>query len=287
MIVSCINDPGREEPVLKAFEHREHKHVPVEPLTTGERGQIVREVPSLSAKALDPKQIALLLDNPATANPLFLLVALEELRGFGSYEQLNERIKDFPREGDTVTELFRQVIDRLKEDFEPGLVETVLTLLASARRGLSDREFLDLAEGPGVQIGQSASDLFPVLRQLRAYFQRRGELWDFFHRNLFKAVRDFYLSSDAARSAAHDRLAKYFAAQDYFLESMEEQRARARRLPPTPRPANIRKCDELPYQILEVAKLSGKDDPTSPHWDAVADLFTDLHFLEAKAEAAG
>jgi hypothetical protein len=43
--------------------------------------------------------------------------------------------------------------------------------------------------------------------------------------------------------------------------------------------------DELPWQLLQVAKLAGKDDPTSPHWDAVADLFTDLHFLEAKAEA--
>jgi nephrocystin-3 len=285
MIVSCINDPGREEPVLKAFEHREHKHVPVEPLTTDERGEIVREVPSLSAKALDPKQIALLLDNPATANPLFLLVALEELRGFGSYEQLNARIQDLPREGDAVTELFRQVIDRLKEDFDPVIVETVLTLLASARRGLSDREFLDLAEGPAVQIDQSASDLFPLVRQLRPYLQRRGELWDFFHRNLFKAVREFYLSGDEARSAAHDRLAKYFAAQDYFLESLEQQRARAKRLPPTPRPANVRKVGELSYQLLEVAKLRGKDDPTSPHWNAVVDLLTDLHFLEAKVEA--
>jgi hypothetical protein len=30
---------------------------------------------------------------------------------------------------------------------------------------------------------------------------------------------------------------------------------------------------------------SGKDDLQSPHSDAIADLFTDLHFLEAKAEA--
>jgi hypothetical protein len=43
--------------------------------------------------------------------------------------------------------------------------------------------------------------------------------------------------------------------------------------------------DELPWQLLQVAKLTGRDDPHSPHWDAVADLFTDLHFLEAKAEA--
>src|SRR5262245_15480451 len=51
LIASCIDDPGRAEPALHAFAHREHQRVAVEPLTTGERGQIVREVPSLSAKA--------------------------------------------------------------------------------------------------------------------------------------------------------------------------------------------------------------------------------------------
>ena len=37
-------------------------------------------MPSLSAKRLAAKQIQLLLSDPATDNPLFLLVALEELR---------------------------------------------------------------------------------------------------------------------------------------------------------------------------------------------------------------
>ncbi len=58
------------------------------PLSDDERRAIIRDVPSLSAKALDEAQVALLLDNPATRNPLFLLVALEELRGFGSYRRV-------------------------------------------------------------------------------------------------------------------------------------------------------------------------------------------------------
>src|SRR5439155_17722458 len=99
------------------------------------------------------------------------------------------------------------------------------------------------------------------------------------------AVREKHLTTDELQSATHARLAAYFKGQDYFRESLDEQRVRAKRLPPTPRPANVRKIDELPWQLLQVAKLSGKDDPKSPHWDAVADLFTDLDFLEAKAEA--
>lgn len=47
----------------------------------------------------------------------------------------------------------------------------------------------------------------------------------------------------------------------------------------------MRKVSELPWQVLQVAKLVGKDDPQAKEWDAVADLLTDWQFLEAKAEA--
>jgi hypothetical protein len=67
--------------------------------------------------------------------------------------------------------------------------------------------------------------------------------------------------------------------------TLDEQRAWAKKLPPEPRPVNIRMVVELPHQLLEVAKLLGKDDAKSPHWDAVADLLLSIHFLEAKAEA--
>lgn len=332
LIASCIADPDRQEPVLKAFTHRKPRLVQVPALTSAERMEIVQAVPLFSAKTLDPLQVSLLLANPATENPLFLLVALDELRGFGSYDQVGQRICQFPVPSasptdwpawiaerriqaaqiadaeernrylrqldriaptllhnvpvdDALDAVFGQVIDRLEADFTPATARTVLPLLASARRGLSDREFLDLLEGPAVEIPNSQTDLFPVLRQLRPYLQHRGTLWDFFHRNLYKAVRDRFLDTDERRSDFHARLTAYFQGQDYFRESLDEQRARAKKLPPTPRPVNIRKVDELPWQMLQVAKLSGKDNPQSPHWDAIAALFTDLNFLEAKAEA--
>ncbi|WP_339743710.1 DUF4062 domain-containing protein [uncultured Rubinisphaera sp.] len=285
VVVSCIDDPGREEAVLTAFRNRETHRIEVPVLTNEERFDIVKEVPSISAKALNSKQVELLLQNKATTNPLYLLVALEELRGFGSFEQLNRRISRFPQGSDPVTELFVQVIHRMQAEFDELTVYEVLSLLACARRGLSDRELLDIIEGSSVAINKSESDLFPILRQLRPYMQHRGELRDFFHRNLYKAVEQEFLPDSTSKSAAHANLAEYFERQDYFSESLGEQRARAKRLPPSARPVNIRKVDELPHQFLQVAKLSGKDDPKSPHWDKVADLFTELQFLEAKAEA--
>ncbi len=277
VIVSCITDVGvpasagssSAQPVLEAFRSRKHCPVQLAALSDAEQRLIIRQVPSLSAKTLDDDQVRLLLSNPATANPLFLLVALEELRGFASYERLNERIAAFPREGDIVTAIFTQVIERLAEEFNQKLVETVLTLLASARRGLSERELQELVAGL-----DGADDLFPVLRQLRPYLLSRAGLLDFYHRNLFKAVRERYLPSEERQRQAHVRLAEYFNAQDYWLESLEEQQRRAKTLPPTPRPANVRKVEELPWQLLQAAD-----------WQRSEQLLTDLAFLEAKAEA--
>jgi hypothetical protein len=46
----------------------------VQALDDDEQRQIIRAVPSLPAKTLDDVQVDLLLSNPATSNPLFLLV---------------------------------------------------------------------------------------------------------------------------------------------------------------------------------------------------------------------
>jgi hypothetical protein len=329
LIASCIDDPDRDEAVLEAFRQRDKHKLKIEPLTDAERTAIVQQVPSLSAKTLDEEvQIGLLLANPATENPLFLLVALEELRGFGSFEYLDHRIAQFPRPhedeprwqrwlmdaredaqrlkdekkrldrltrldaiesrlesthpvDDPLTTVFLQVIDRLNDEFDTNVVREVLSLLASARSGLSRRELVDLVEGEDVEIGDSRGDLFPVLRQLRPYLQRRGKLIDFFHRGLFKAVREMYLSSDERRVAAHRQLADYFAEQPYYLDQPDPVDPAVKiRIP------HERKVVELPWQRLEAAKLGGNDDPRFAYWDDVTDLLTDWQFLEAK-NAAG
>jgi len=280
VVLSCIEGEETGDAVLQILRRSSCVESRVAPLTGEERFEIVTRVPSMSAKTLDPKQTGLLLSNPATQNPLFLLVALEELRGFGSFEQLDRRIKAFPREGDTVTALFDQVLERLEEEFNSEVVRSLLPLLAVSRHGLTEGELREL-----VQDIDTRAELFVILRQLRPYLLKRGELVDFYHRNLYRAVRRKYLPTDEARCAAHTRLAEYFHAQDYWMESLEDQRARVKRLPPTPRPANVRKVDELPWHLLEVAKLAGGDDPKSEHWNAVADLLMDSRFLEAKVEA--
>jgi tetratricopeptide (TPR) repeat protein len=237
LILSCIDDPDRAgQPALVAARSHHPREIRVDPLEDEERLAILREVPSVAAKTLDESQIKLLMSNEATRNPLFLLVALEELRGFGSFEQLTQRIGQLPRDGDTLTAIFLQVIQRLSEDFDRATVREVLTLLGCARRGLSERELLDLVERPGIPVEESAGDLFPILRQLRPYLQPRGSILDFFHRHLAKAVREAWNLNDANRIGIHDRLACYFNGQSPFVGGS----------PPIP---NSRRLFELPYQL--------------------------------------
>ncbi len=297
IISSCIIDPrspGAElDPVANAFQHRPAHLLRVTDLSDTDRRTMICEYPSLFAKTLDASQIGMLLSNPATSTPLYLRVALEELRGFGSFDDLDDRIKALPRDGlpdavllhagfspkamrkagDPLTALFVQVIERLESEFECEDVRSILTLLASARFGLSDRELLELLEGPGVAIEASTSDLFPRLRQLRPYLQNVGGLLGFFHGNLLQAVRRHYLDTDDQRRTAHARLGDYFEPQTTWLESPDAFWERARHSAPSPRLANLRKVDELVWQRIEAQE-----------WILVVKLLTSLDCLEAKAE---
>ena len=190
--------------------------------------------------------------------------------------------------------LFGMVLDRLDHEARrqtPDLVPRLFGLLASSRDGLSEQELGSLLVRtlPEIPAEDRSGQMQVVLRQVRSYLQRKQALGtvlvDFYHRSFWKAVVGKYLGSDQTKAESHVSIAEFFVTQDWFAESLEEQRARAKRLPPTPRPANLRKVVELPWQRLQAAIRAGKDDAKSPYWDEVANLLLDWQFLEAKAEA--
>ncbi|MGV8118262.1 MAG: DUF4062 domain-containing protein [Candidatus Xenobiia bacterium LiM19] len=261
ILLSCLDDPGRTQPALVAARRMALPEHRVEPLAERDCMEIIDRVPSISAKTLDRSQKEMLLRNPATGNPLYLLIALEELRGFGSYENLVHRIAAFPREGissdalqkagfsdnvmqsaggDEVTAIFMQVIERLEQDFDRGVVRKMLSLLAASRHGLSERELRDLLPG-------QADDLFPVLRQLRSYLMPRGEMLDFFHRSLWKAIQGVYHRDPDAERSTHIQLADYFESHE----------------------SGPRKIEELPWQLSRAGS-----------WKRLYDLLSDLDFFK-------
>ncbi len=262
IVLSCTDAPDREQAVLSHARAMGLPEERVQPLTAKERLAILKEVPSLSAKTLDPAQVSRLLGNPATETPLFLLVALEELRGFGSFERLNERIAGLPSGKDAIAAIFAQVIARLEDDFGGEPVRRILISLAAARRGLSERELRDL------NATSDARDAIPlVLRQLRSYLHRRETLITFAHRYLPEAVKRRYLSDPEVERSAHAQVAAYFQEQPFWSRRSGDSDYGS---------PNVRKADELAWQYAQAGQLQ----------DLFA-LLTDFDFLYAKTSAFG
>lgn len=242
--------------------------------------------------------------------PLFLKLAFEEARRWKSWDGLPCGAEAVPGLSDSVDGILGDLFHRLEEprNHGPLLVGRALGYVVAGKNGLTEDELLDVlsadkdvmewfysqsptekAKDPEDRIkGLPVVVWSRLFADIESYMTRRRAdgtiVMDFYHRQVGEAAAKRHLGGEA-RVRAHLHLAEYFHRQDYWAESLEAQRARAKRLPPTPRPANVRKVVELPYHRLEVAKLAGKDDPKSPYWDAVADLLTDWQFLEAKTEA--
>jgi len=86
-----------------------------------------------------------LLQQPQTANPLYLQVILEELRIFGEFEKLETHLEGY-LQTKTIPALYEKMLARLEADYQPetypNLVENALSLLWAARQGLEENELL-------------------------------------------------------------------------------------------------------------------------------------------------
>lgn len=154
-------------------------------------------------KALDDHLIEELVSVEGAANPLFLKIVLSELRVFGSFEQLGQKIRsDF---GTNPVSAFRAVLRRLVSDpaYAPlpseQAVPVVFGSLACARGGLSKVELSDiLCRALGLEtptedeLRQATEAVLIILRQERAFLARRDGRYDFFYESFLTAARDAF-----------------------------------------------------------------------------------------------
>lgn len=227
----------------------------ITPLTKSERFEIIQTIPSVFAKTLEQRHISYLLENAATENPLYLKVALEELRVFGSFEKLEERIKKLP---ENILILFRQVLARLENDpgTPKGLVEKLFSLLGSSRYGLSENELDNLLEFDKDKVHKG------ILRQIRNYIQYRGELLDFYHGQFRTAAESLYLDSEQKRISANQSLAIYLL---YKTDPDKNS---------TWKGNSTHGFSELPYHQIQGCM-----------WTDLRKTLCNLHFIEAKSAA--
>jgi tetratricopeptide (TPR) repeat protein len=212
---------------LDVLRRREAEEIPLPPLGVDEQRQIVdiliHEWKGKEAK-LDEAQMAALLAHPGVKNPLYLRVAMEELKLLGNFgEDLKAQIEEF---ADDIPGIFGQVLERLEEDHGDVLVAEVFSLIGCSRYGLSETELLQL-------LRREREDQFPrvlwarLYRISKIYLVQRGDLIGLFHRQLSEAA--------ATRYPDHKKIHTKLAA--YFAEAPIE-----------------RKLDEYPYQLQHASE---------------------------------
>lgn len=278
----------------------------LQPLTTNDGNAILDAWLKDAGRTLQDNQRADVIGHFANNGlPLYLKLAFEEARRWKSYDGLPSGADDIPGLNDTVEGVLVDLFARLASERYHGrrMVLHSLGALVATRHGLTEDELLDLLSAdeevmsefrrrspnspdidqiPLIVWARLLADLEPYMAQRQA---DGTSVMTFYHRQVGIAVANYCFANNSHQSDYHRRLAKYFDCQGLWLESLDEQRARLRRISPSPRLVNVRTVSELPYQRLQVAKLIGSDDPQAEAWDEAADLFTDISFLEAKSEA--
>jgi nephrocystin-3 len=249
--------PGR---TLSAVEKRQWLTFTVEGFDPEERETYAAEYLQQYGKKLNSAQMARVVSADQTGNPLYLRTLLEELRVFGIYEKIDERI-GYYLEAQDPKSLYIRILDRLSDDYEeqrPGLVKDSTSLLWAARRGLAENELLDLL-GPGSEpLPQAVWS--PLYLSLQEALVSKSGLLNYFHDYMRQAVYARHICSEACERALHQRLADYFGAMDL----------------------NTRKAEEYPWQLLRAGSLGElKEAITDPG------MFLVLQTYETKYELLG
>ncbi|WP_248482774.1 DUF4062 domain-containing protein [Pseudomonas sp. CYM-20-01] len=278
ILVSTASDAVE---LLTALRQRHALEIAVPLMDEARCRALIRSLPNLYAKSLDESQVAVLLANPASRNPLFLTLALRELKLFGSFDKLDDAIARLPRPAqgesshDALHRMFDAILARLEAD-EPyatrEVVRTTFAAIGASRRGLSETglsEFIAQAH-PDIAAAARNATLQVVLRQMRPYLQRRqapdGALIGFFHRSLAEQVTTRYLPDAATRAARRKTLAIFFEHRAWFLEDGQP---------------DLGKATELPFLRGSIAA----DEPTLEAKYALASLMLEWELWHARHRA--
>ncbi|XP_072023611.1 telomerase protein component 1-like [Amphiura filiformis] len=240
------------------------KEIFVTPLDMEARKEIVTEMLGRYNKKLDEKQMTSLLAKESSQNPLWLAIACEELRVYGLFERITDKINSL---ADGLLDLLEQVFTRFEAENGGRLLVGTLCLLETSATGLLETELLqilgdednlmpsdkdadsDKDKGEREKKSKDIGPLIPakwapVYRALRPFLRPFGDSGegrlDFYHRALSKAVRKKYFpKTDGAEEICDYQLWWHRKLADYFFDSEHVHR----------------KVEELPTHLLALGSV--------------------------------
>ena len=186
----------------------------IAPLTLQVRRDLIMSTLQRAGKALTAAQSNRILAHPLSGRPIFLRTLLEELRVFGSHEQLTAHI-DMLLTAETVDDIFERVLERIEMDVGAARLKRAMVGLWSSRHGLSDTEVTAMCN-------VSLMDWAAIhLRLDDALYDDAGRS-KCAHDYLRKAIQDRYLPSQKNQRGAHYKAAQWWSAQEVDARMISE-----------------------------------------------------------------
>lgn len=171
-------------------------------------------------KELDASRINTLVSSEGAENPLFLKVALSELRVYGVHNDLTQVIRE--RFGKTTVMAFTTILERMENDpaytqLKPKIaLPHIFGWIAHSRYGLTVKELSGLLIRKKLtnNIDESFDVIYLIIRQLRPFLARRDMRIDFFYESFKIAAKERYTNRHPYAQPAggwHKDLAEYFS----------------------------------------------------------------------------
>ena len=223
LIVSTLPGQAGADDPLAALQPRHWPELRVQPLTVAERRRMIADYLARFGKKLDEPRLERLAAAPPAANPLYLKILLDDLRVTGTHDRLEERLTEYLVAAD-IPALLKQVLARYQRDYErdcKGLVGDTLGLIYAARRGLTERELLQLLR-PAIQTQLPPAIWSPFRAALEEGLVDRGGTLNFAHHFLRTAVETVFVPDAATAKQLRLRLADYFAGQPVSARACDE-----------------------------------------------------------------
>ncbi|XP_073234620.1 TPR repeat-containing protein DDB_G0287407-like isoform X1 [Porites lutea] len=139
VVLSMINDTECHR-LLRSYKSGPHE-ITCGQLDYHSRKLIVENILRQYNKRLDERQMSMLLEKEGSANPLWLTLACEELRVYGVFNKMDEKIASL---SDDLISLEEQVLTRFEEENGGQIVVATVCLLETSRHGLLETELLQM-----------------------------------------------------------------------------------------------------------------------------------------------
>ncbi|MDD2737065.1 MAG: DUF4062 domain-containing protein [Desulfuromonadaceae bacterium] len=260
IILSSIVEPesvqdSPQERVLMAIEKRLTKpfQIKLSALDGNDVREIIKNYLEERCKVLDQDQINAIVQLKQARTPLYLIVMLRELCTMGGddmHRKVLEIIGTLEHTCPDTVALFEWVLSGLEKAYGGEQVGAWCGYLALGRVGMAGVELRDLLRR--TQGEEAACQALRIERGIRAYLQKRGGQWDYYHNELRTAAWRRY-RLDENKLLMHREIAVYFG------EKWREP--------------NTHAISELPYHLAK-----------GEEWAKVEDTLTDLNFIAAKCK---